>query len=175
MQTLLINKAKVASVLQVAIGTTESEFNNFINEAQSFDLKPQLPEAFYFDLVQNRGSEPYVKLLAGGSYMWENNQIFFDGLANALAYFTYARFIHTGPIVSTSHGVVQKTNPYSEAVPLEERRSVNLQKKREGMMIFEDVIKYIERNKDLFPKYFNNGTCKTVERAGAGFKTSVIK
>ena len=175
MQNLLINKAKVASVLQVAIGTPETEFNNFINEAQSFDLKPLLPEAFYFDLIQNKAVEPYLKLLSGGSYIWMGNQVFFDGLANAMAYFTYARFIHTSPVVSTSHGVVQKTNPYSEAVPLEERRSINLQKKREGMMIFEDAIKYIERNQELFPKYFQNGACRTTEQKASGFKTSVIK
>ena len=51
---LLINKAKVSEILQVAIGYNEDEFNVFIREAQDFDLKPMLCEKFYFELLEKK-------------------------------------------------------------------------------------------------------------------------
>lgn len=172
MATRLINKAIVSSLLQVAIGIEEVEFNKYIDEAQQFDFKAIVKEEFYFELLSKKDETPWNKLIDGGTYEYNGITIEFKGFADVLAYFTYARFFLSSPAVSTSHGIVQKTNPHSEPVPLEERRNVYYKKREEANTLMADVVKFIERNISDYPSW--NGASCTPSKS-SGFSTKVIQ
>ena len=174
MATLLINKAKVTELLQVAIGAVESEFNKYIEEAQKFDLKPLMCEEFYYDLLKNNNEENYQDLINGVDYDYEGRNYSHDGIGSVIAYFAYARFFLSSPAVSTTHGVVMKTTPYSEPLSLEERRNVYYKKREEANLMMADVIKYICRKKEDFPVWHQwNG--HEQNRKGGSFSTHVIQ
>lgn len=161
----LITKSTVAAKLQIAIGYDDAEFNSFIDQAQEFDLKPLLPENFYYDLVAGRASDPYKKLIDGGAYAYDARNYDFQGLASVLAYFTYARFVMNSSAVSTSHGIVVKKTPVSEPLPIEERKNIYYAKRGEAKAMFDDVRKYIDRNISLFPSW-SDGSCSSSGNTG---------
>jgi hypothetical protein len=169
---LLIDKNQVAQKLQVAIGYDLSEYNAFINEAQEFDLKPLVSEDFFFDLLANRSLPAWKKLIDGGNYDFNGRTYHFQGLSTVLSYFSYARFVMSSSAVSTSHGMVVKTTPNSVPLDLEERKNFYYKKRTEANMLFQDCIKHIERNADLFPSFFDK-SC--TPKNTTGFSTRVIK
>lgn len=168
----LINKAKVSSLMQVAIGIAEEEFNKYIDEAQKFDLKPLLCDEFYFDMMKNKDDENYQELINGGEYDYNGNTYSQEGIGNVIAYYAYARFFMTSPLVSTTHGVVMKTTPYSEPISLEERKNIYYKKREEASALMADVIKFICRNKELFPIWHRYN--ETHEKRRGSFSTRVI-
>lgn len=171
---LLTDKSKISNVLQVAIGYNEAEFNVFIREAQDFDLKPLLAEAFYTDLVANKeDGDSWQLLLEGGEYAFEGRTYYFRGLQDVLAYFVYARFILKCNYVSTSHGFSIKKTQYADPVPLEERRNMYYKYQQEAHIILEDVKRFIERNKLVYASYFENE--KNCKPYTTGYKTRVVK
>ncbi|MBA4154149.1 hypothetical protein [Flavobacterium sp.] len=170
---LLITKAQAMAFLQIAVGVSDTEYEKFIEQAQDFDLKELVCEEFYHDLLKNKTQENYAKLITGGEYEYNENTYSFKGLAGVLAFFSYARFQLESPAVSTSFGMQFKTTPNSQPVPLEERRNTYYQKKSQANKLMEDVVKYIERNIELFPKYNCQNKCGS--SSTGGFSTKVIQ
>lgn len=168
---LLINKQKVSEVLQVAIGYDEKEFNTYISEAQTLDLKPKVCEEFYYDLLAKKEEENWKKLLDGGSYLFNSRTYHFRGLADVLSYLTYARFILKSNNVSTSHGFVQKKTPHSEPLTLQEKRNFYYKYQEDAFTIFEDTKLYIKRS-GLYPSFFDCHGCGSTTST---FSTRVIK
>ncbi|WP_445454110.1 DUF6712 family protein [Flavobacterium sp. 25HG05S-40] len=170
---LLINKAKVSELLQIAIGVPEAEFEKYIEEAQKLDLKKLMCDEFYYDLLKNKGQANFVALINGGDYEYENKSYSHDGLSRVLAYFTYARFQLNSPVVSTSHGMVIKSTPHSEAVSLEERRSTYYKKREDASEFMTEVVKFIERNIEDYPTWNCETSCSG-KRSGS-FSTRVLR
>jgi hypothetical protein len=169
---LLINKAKVSELMQVAIGAVEAEYDKHIEEAQKFDLKPLLCDEFYFDLMKNKDEENYQLLINGGEYQYNGLTYAHEGIGSVLAYFSYARFFFTSSLVSTTHGAVIRTTPYSEPVSLEERKNIYYKKREEASALMADVIKFICRNRDLFPIWHQYN--ERYEKRKGSFSTRVI-
>lgn len=173
MAILLIDKSVVATKLQVAIGYSDTEFNTFINEAQEFDFKPLVQEDFYFDLLAKKADAAYVKLIAGGSYAYNDRTYYFQGIATVLSYFSFARFKMDSSAVSTSHGFVVKTTPNSTPLVLEERKNSWYKKREEANLMMIDVVKFIERNIADYPSWNESKSC--VSKNNYAPKTRVIQ
>ncbi len=156
---LLINKAKVAAKLQVAIGYSDTEFNTFINEAQEFDFKPLVEEDFYFDILAKKEVAAWKKIIDGGSYVYKDRTYQFQGLETVLSYFAYARFVMSSGAVSTSHGMVVKTTPHSTPLVLDERKNTWYKKREEANAMMIDVVKFIERNIADYPSWNSSTSC----------------
>lgn len=169
---LLTNKAKVSLLLSVAIGVDESEFNKYIEEAQKFDLKPLVCEDFFYDLLNNKDTEPWKALVDGGNYEHETRTYFHDGIAGVVAYFAYARFFLNSNNVSTSFGIVQKSNPNSNPTELAERKNTYYDKRTNANELFTDVKRFIERKKADYPSW-ECGGCGSSE-SNSSFNTYVI-
>jgi hypothetical protein len=153
MPILLIDKAKVAEKLQIAISYDPLDYNFFINEAQEFDLKPLVEENFYFELLANKSLPIWAKIIDGGTYVFDTRTYYFQGISTVLAYFSYARFVLSSSAVSTAHGMVVKTTPNSTPLNLEERKNFHYKKKDEANAMMLDVVKYIERNIASYPSW----------------------
>ncbi|CAL2085154.1 hypothetical protein [Tenacibaculum sp. 190524A02b] len=170
---LLTNKFNISKILQVAIGYNESDFNKFIEEAQEFDFKELVTEEFYCDLIKKKDNYAWKKLIEGGEYAYNERTFYFKGIADVIAYFTYARFILKGQVVSTSHGFVQKETPYSNSLSLEERRNFYYNYRKDANTLFEGVKSFIERNISNYPSWNLSSNCSTVKKRN--FKTRVVQ
>lgn len=175
MVTLLIDKAKVSQILQVAIGYNSDEFDVFIGEAQDFDFKPLVCEDFYYELIQRKEEAAWKKLIDGGNYDHNGITKSFRGLADVLSYFTYARFILKCNYVSTSHGFTIKKSPHSEPMSLEEKRNMYYKYKKDANVILEDAKVFIERNISDYKSWNSCLQGCGGSRNSSGFKTTVIQ
>lgn len=173
MATRLITKAKASALLQIALGIEEAEFNKFIDEAQKFDFKELVCDQFYADLLAKKDVAEWKKLIDGGTYTVDGRTYEFTGFDAVISYFAYSRMVVNGPIVSTSHGMVTKTTPYSEPVPLEERRNIYYKKREEANKLMSDVVKFIELNLDTYDSWNCSNSCEPKRKTG--FSTTVIK
>lgn len=171
---LLINKAKVSEILQVAIGYNSDEFDVFIREAQDFDLKPLLCEDFYFELLEKKNLPEWKLLIDGGDYIHLGKNRSFRGLGDVLAYFTYARFYRKSNNVSTSHGFVNKTTPNSTPLDTAEKNNMYYKYKKDANLIFEDFKIFMSR-KSVDYASWNSCFEGCGQSIRTGFKTHVIK
>ena len=121
---LLVNKQECSKYLSVSLFRKEEDFNRFIREAQMFDLKGLVSEAFFQDLTSETPVRNYTLLLEGGMYAFKGKKYEFAGLKAVLAYFAYARYIFVGHQVDTPMGIKEKVNQDGEAISQNERRDV---------------------------------------------------
>ena len=142
---LLVNKQECSKYLSVSLFRKEEDFNRFIREAQMFDLKGLVSEAFFQDLTSETPVRNYTLLLDGGSYTFEGKKYEFAGLKAVLAYFAYARYIFVGHQVDTPMGIKVKENQDGETISQTERRDVRTMYKQQADMLWEDCKKYLER------------------------------
>ncbi len=163
---LLISKSEVEQYFQIAIGRKESEFNNFIREAQQFELKKIMPQQLYYDIVTN--PTQHDELLNEHSYECEGETYFHSGLKSVLAQFTYAIYLLKGNMQDTSYGVVVKQNNFSDPADYKERRDWHTRHIQQGNELYEEVKKYIECKGIV-----GGGSCGA--KTNKTFKTSVIK
>ncbi len=163
---LLISKSEVEKYFQIAIGRKESEFNNFIREAQQFELKKIMPRQLYYDVVAN--PTQYDELLNEHSYECEGKPQLHSGLKAVLAQFTYAIYLLKGNMQDTSYGVVVKQNNFSDPADYKERKDWHTRHIQQGNELYEEVEKYIEC------KGLVKGD-KCSIKTNRTFKTSVVK
>jgi hypothetical protein len=132
-----------------------------INEAQNFDIKPVIGEAFLYEVNRLYNISPanadIVKLVEGGTYLdCDGNTLSFSGLAISLKYYTLARFRKKQPINDTNFGVVVKRDNYSDTVnPEMLNQSIN-DARQSGQGYLNDVLKFLNTEKDLYPLYKGN-------------------
>lgn len=157
---LLVTKQEVEQHFQIAIGRKESEFNNFIREAQEFELKSLLPEQLYYCIMKD--VTQHNDLL--NPHKWEQNEITYQhsGLKAVLIQFVYALYMLKGNIQDTSYGMVVKQTPHSEPVEYKERKDWHVRHRQQAHTLFTEVKQYIDF------RYSK----KTVKRK---FKTSILK
>ena len=151
---LLITKATVEGVLQVAVGRKESEFNNFIREAQLFNLKPKFPEAFWSELTKETPDAIYTALLTEGTYSYNGYTYTHPGIDQILSYLTYSLYVLKNQFVDTSFGLVVKTNPQSEPMEYRERRDWSVKYAQMADQLFDGVKLFIERNQTDYSLWF---------------------
>lgn len=167
--TLLISAADLQEVKQIPASVTYARLSPYMMQAQWFDIRQQLGDVFYTDMITNYSSEPYATLLNGGTYTdTDNNTITFTGLSYAICYYAYAKFILNQQISVTSFGVVQKTNEFSQVLDV---KSLNLQANQNVLFadaIMNDVKKYLDINVALFPLW-NTQSCSAKSSPVNGF------
>lgn len=169
---LLINKQTLNKYFQIGQGVSESDINKYIQEAQDLDLKPLLPEDFYYDLLSKSTEANYKQLIEGGEYVINGNQIRFNpGIEKVMAYFTYARLILKSHIVSTTHGFQVKQTDWSKSPESAERKNFYYSNRKDANTFLVDVKKFIEANSIDFPLWNSSTKCNTIKR----YKSNVIK
>lgn len=154
----------VKNHVQIANGYDNSRFKQFVFEAQTIDFKPLVCPEFYCWLLENYTTAN--DLMKGGSYTYDTDKKdVHDGLEKVLAYFIYARYCWASPVVSTSHGRVQKETPYSSPVSNTQRKDDYHYYRNIAECAWNDVRRYIERNEALYPEYFAcNSGCEPINR-----------
>jgi hypothetical protein len=156
--TKLITLANIQDVKSISLNVNETkQLSPYILEAQNFDLRELLGDAFYLDLIADFTALPsldkYDLLFNGGQYTYQNEIYYLDGVKQYLVYSTYARYLANSNVISTATGLVHKTNQYSDKV--EEKTIARLVSQARSGATFceENIKKYLERNKASYPLF----------------------
>jgi hypothetical protein len=153
--TKLITLANIQDVKSISLNVNETkQLSPYILEAQNFDLRELLGDAFYLDLIADFPTLTlYSELFNGGQYTYQNEVYYLDGIKQYLVYSTYARYLANSNVISTATGLVHKTNQYSDKVE-EKTISRLVSQARSGATFCEENIKkYLERNKSSYPLF----------------------
>ncbi len=169
-EDLLITLDDIRAVKQVSQNISSVDrMQPFIQEAQIFDLKNKLGPVFYQDLITNKGQQIYIDILNGLVYTnTQNHVVSFGGIKQALAYYTYARFILEAQDTVTAAGVVRKVIEGSEPVSEKTLVAKSLRSKNSADAILDDVIVYLNQKTTIYTKWIV-GTCDNNKSSGATF------
>lgn len=127
-----------------------------IEEAQNFDIRPVVGDAFFYDVDKKYNLSPadanIVLLVEGGEYLdCDGNALYFNGLAKSLKYYALARYRKKQPINDTAFGVVIKTDNYSTSADSKTLNASIEDARASGLGYLNDVLKFIRANKDNYP------------------------
>jgi hypothetical protein len=150
--SLLISKQDLVNDKLIPSTADEGRVDLSIRDAQEFDLRPVLGDALYYDLVKNTTSTNNQKLLLGEEYVNASGEtILFPGLKMAHKYYATARFIITHKRHVTSHGIVEKTTPYSINSGNKDISTDSDSKRSGAQAYWDDVVKYLNTKKANYP------------------------
>lgn len=114
----------------------------FIEEVEQLDIKPQLGEALYLDIL-NDDAGRYKVLLEGGEY--EDGcgcRHVFAGLYQAESYYVYARMLRNPNGFLSPTGFRQATDTYSTYAENRERESTIIAVKEAADSYMRDCLSY---------------------------------
>jgi len=94
---LLLTYSQLREEFAMSTNISNDRLNAAIEEAQDFDIKPALGNAFFYLVLTQYNTSPipaiYSLLVDGGEYEDCNgNTVSFKGLAKALKYYALARY-----------------------------------------------------------------------------------
>lgn len=127
---------------------TAKKLDPFILEAQQFDLKKILGDAFYLDFIKDFSASPtlskYYDLWNGSEFSYHNQTVRQEGLKIVLCYLSYARYVLNSNVESTAFGTVNKITPESEHVDDKTAKRLYDQAYAGALDYFEDIKKYLQ-------------------------------
>lgn len=119
---LLIKNSDFKSYRPISDNFVQDKMDVWIREAQRFDIRPILGDAFYQDFItkfDDTGASEYTayqNLLNGVNYTYNSQTIRFEGVKPCLIYYAYARMIKNQQVNVAPHSAVQKLVPQSQPV-----------------------------------------------------------
>jgi hypothetical protein len=114
----------------------------YIEEAQMFDLKPVLDcqdEEFLAEIITGKDDSPYKELIVY--------------IKPVLVYYTYARFLATHDVMATAHGIVTKTNEFSEPISEKTRARLIAQAESSALVYQKIMTDFLSDNKSDYPNW----------------------
>ena len=169
--TKLITLQDVATVKGVSLNVNDTkQLAPHIFEAQNFDLRELLGDAFYLALIDDFVASPsldeYTFIFNGGNYVYNGETFYMDGIKQYLIHSVYARYIANSGVISTASGLVNKTNQYSEKVDEKTITRLTSHARSSATFCEEKIKKYLSRNKSDYPLY----KCETIAKFTNGIK-----
>lgn len=133
----------------------------YIQESEQLDLKPQIGDALYIDLLKWANKEEntpdYSLLMSGGEYTDKCGDLnHFAGLAKALNYYVQARIAKNNNYNQTRFGMTRKKDDHSESVVLSEILAIEKDMKNIGDRYMQECLTYLRANRAIYP-LFKNG------------------
>jgi len=144
----LITSVDVNKIKRISLNQNDArQLDPFITEAQNFDLKTQMGDAFFQDVVTNPGEPDNVVLLDGAIYKDDDgNDVEFTGIKAVLVYFAYGRYINGKNAQDTPHGFVNKTGENSAKIDAIEVSRQSKQAQAGAFALWRDVITFLNSN-----------------------------
>lgn len=167
----LITKTDIADFREVSRGVRNDKINPYIDDAQFIDLRPQLGDRFYNDIISNSTNPEYTELIEGGQYQHAGVQYTNPGLKKVLAIYAYARYVVFGSYTDTAFGFVEKSHQDSKPVSDASKRNIHKQEQNTAFNYWLEVAKYLDRNADKYPLW-KKSNCEP--RKSGGFRISKI-
>jgi hypothetical protein len=179
---LLVDKTHFAALgIILAVNLDETELERYISQAQEFDIKPQLGDIFYYDLLDNASDANYAQLIAGEidyTYLTYSHKLQF-GLAAAICYYAYARYLPYANKKSTEMGFMLKKNEWSDQADTKAIQLMINDAKSAAIGYMSDVLLYLNRYETIdntrYPLWRNGAgiDCKVQDKR-TGLKLSKV-
>lgn len=157
-ETALITISDVQTYRAIDSKFNPTRFSAFVNEVQRKNLRGLLGDALYFDLF---AVEPmpakYTKLVDGGIYEYNGNQVQYYGLIPALVYWWLAVAVREGDLFHSGYGAIQFTNnPQQsfESAKEKERIAAGYMETAQGYA--NDAVKFLNTNKSDYPLWISS-------------------
>lgn len=186
MTALVVKEDFAALGIILATNLAEAELTKFILQAQEFDIKPQLGDIFYYDLLENNAETNYQELLDGGlDYTYQGYSYKMEfGLKAAICFYANARYIPNANRKNTEMGFMQKKNEWSDHLDLKSIQLMVNDSKSAAIGYMKEVIKYLDRYRTIdntrYPLWRQGGVPglfgidQTCETKSSGLKISKI-
>lgn len=134
----------------------KSRVEVYIQEAELLDLKPQIGDALYLDMLKEK-TDKYDALLNGGEYQTKcGDTKQFAGVLKALNYYVQARIAKNNNYNQTRFGMTKKKDDHSEPVSLNEVLAVEKDMKNIADRYMQECLNFLRENKARYP-LFRNG------------------
>lgn len=146
--TQLITISDIKDLKTISLNTnTEKKLDPFILEAQQFDLKKLMGDAFYLDFMNDFDGSPslstYSDLFNGTTFICGGYTYKHEGIKTVLAYLAYARYVLNSNVESTAFGTVNKITAESRSVDEKTINRLYAQAYNGAMEYWADVKKYL--------------------------------
>jgi len=163
---LLATKEDFAAFRDISANIKDSKIDIFIRESQLIEVRnflgPQLYKLLlddYDEQTKTFTSTIYSSLWNGSSYTTsEGKEEIFNGLINALIYFTYSRFILQQQMNVSRFGLESIQDTISEDTPVGAVRTKAKEALSVALVYQRDAEKFIESNKTDYPTYATKTT-----------------
>lgn len=146
-QLITISDIQALKPISSNVDTTK-KLNTFILEAQQFDLKELMGNAFYLDFINDFSSSPslpvYSSLWNGSEFTCGSKTYRHEGLKSVLIYLSYARYVLNSNTDATATGTVHKKEEYSEHVSDKTVQRLYDQAYSGALVYWEDVKRYLD-------------------------------
>lgn len=175
MATYLITLSDIQTLKPISANVNETKaLKPFILEAQEFDLRPFLGDAFYLALIDDFNASPslstYSDLFNGVTYTYGSDTYQHDGLKAMLIYYAYARYLNNSQSTVTPNGVVSKLNDNSEKIS-DRALSRLVNQATSGAKVYENrVYDYLTRKSSTYPLW----ECYKSNKRTGGFRLGSI-
>jgi len=174
----LVNKADLDKYKFVADSVKNiTIWEQFVLEAQQFDVKNWLGDALLDELSTQIGTSPdsltvlNEKLLAGGSYVYNDCTYLFQGLRAAIIYYAFARYTNYSAYNFTAAGIVIKETDYSTPVGDKITQRLETDSRLKADAIRDEVSLYLCRFHDSYPLWRHGGCgCGVPDKRTRTFK-----
>ncbi len=135
--------------------------NQMIIDAQRFDVRPILGEAFYYEVYTAANVSPvvspYTELLNGTTYTNSNGlTVQFYGLKVAIVDYAFARSLENINLYFTRAGAKYKNTDTSERINNSELASWVNSARSQAIAYMNDVNEYLTVNKADFPTWVSD-------------------
>lgn len=152
----------------------ESQLNPCIIQAQQLDVAPAIGEALFLDLCENRSAEKYKRLMEGVKYTIDGRNYAFPGLAAALVWYTYARYILNKNAQDGPFGMQIKQSEYGDPVSDKNLQRISQQSRQNADAYLMRVHKYLTAKKSAdYPLYLSD-ECSAENTPAGSFKITKI-
>jgi hypothetical protein len=176
MTPLLITRSDFAGRAELSANIADAKINNRILEAQDFDLRGLMGDAFYYAFVNTFPDNPgaaNLALLNGGSYTVKDITHYSDGLKPVLVYFALSRLLKQLDTHLTPNGVMIKRNEFSDHL---DTRQIEFQSKQfnsQALAYWERCEKFLDFKKADYPLWKAN-ECGSDGRSNTATKIHAV-
>lgn len=163
--TQLITISDIKSLKSISVNLdTSKKLDPFILEAQQFDLKKMMGDAFYLEFINDFNESPslptYSDLFNGCEFTCGTKTYRHEGIKSVLCYLSYARYIQNSNIESTAFGTVNKITEESRHVDEKTINRLYQQAYNGANEYWKDVVFYL--NQQDFALWKNCGNNKRI-------------
>lgn len=143
-------------------------WDQFVVEAQSFDVKYWLGDALLSELLEQTAASPQeistanTTLLNGGSYTYNSKTYVFSGLKAVIIYYAFARFTSWQPYNFTQAGITVKDTDFSTPASDKAVQRISTEVKLTADSMREEVELFLQRNSTTYPLYSCGNNVKRI-------------
>ena len=153
--------------LRISQRIENQNINTFIQEAEAMYIRERITHNLYVDLLEyvkasdkSKFPKEYEILLNGGIYETNGEKRIFNGLIEAIFYYTHSRLVKKNDENVSRFGFVQKDDDYSTQHDLKTKLIAEKDSLTIADIYLNDCILYIESNTDKFPLFKKAGVAK---------------